>query len=77
MSFRTFSPTRAEPVPRVHDGWRAWGLGIAIGAAAQLFFVGGYITWFLGALCHETGQPPRESLHAEALGNQLGEGRLL
>jgi hypothetical protein len=55
MSFRTFPPTHAAHAPRVHDGWRAWGLGLAIGAAAQLFFVGGYITWFLGALCHEMG----------------------
>jgi hypothetical protein len=55
MSFRTFSPPASAAHKRVHDGWRAWGLGAALGAAAQLLFVGDYITWFLGALCHEMG----------------------
>ena len=55
MSFRTFSPSRPVTAPRVHDGWRTWLIGAGLGALAQLFFVGGYITWFLGALCHEMG----------------------
>jgi len=55
MSFRTFSPSHPADTHVVHDGWRSWLIGAGLGAAAQLFFVGEYITWFLGALCHEMG----------------------
>ncbi len=55
MSLRTFSRPATECATRLHDGHRAWLIGAGLAVLAHLFWLGGYITWFLGALCHEMG----------------------
>ena len=54
MPVSTFADRHA-PTPAFHDGWKSWALGLAAAALLQITFVGQYVTWFLGALCHEMG----------------------